>query len=974
MESRYTLLLAVLILASTSAWSQSPTLVTIRLSQPPPNQVRIADLWKVELNNRSGRDVRVYLHGTAEELSIPDGLIVEAFTRQITLPPGISRITGNNVQPIRTQNENRKYRDVLLATGSAPTGEYRICCEVIEAENDQLLGLDCKQITVNRMTVPVLIAPPEASDVPDRLPVFSWMPSMPPGPGQRIFYEIRVAEMFGKQTPQDAILRNPLHLKLENLTRTVLQYPISARTLEVGRRYAWMVVAWEDRSTARVNLGESEIWWFTFQPLSSDEGGTDSAGRGTAEGGKPGQPTTIPSDACPGDNWDFELGTLACWTPDGDAWLLQPVKGMHPVLGDLGQHRDWWVTSYAVAIGDKARGTLESEEFQLRTSGIGFLAGGNLSADVAVELLVEKQPKDTLKLESRKISGSSKDYWLASTTSKQIQRNIGKATAGMSERMVPVEWDVRQFLNRSARIVVVDKSTVAHINVDHFRFYDIEKADTIKQPVLAMAAGELHSLAVTAEKKPSKTDWAKLSKDAADIKGRTGSIETVATINETTMGLKGGVQTYLAQHQQSPTAAPFKNSNASNDDVAIESFSMDAAFASESTKKLFNNYALAAKPKTTVVWGWGSNATRQIAGLAATAIAQPRLVPPLKNIEALAAGMAHSLFVDRDNTLYAVGLNDYYQLGIGPDNRNTLTTPAALQSYAKCIAVSAGHRHSLALSKNGVVMAWGYNGNGELGFGVTRSYHPTSGQVSGIVHAKIPYPQINKTPIAVAIAAGGSHSALLDQHGQVWCWGVNLHGQCGRDNDTTSFDEPVVVSLPLSVPSITHISSKPSQGLRPVAISCGDVHSMALLSNGTVRTWGSNASGQLGDGTTKDSHKPVTVQGLSGVRAIAAGGTFSLALDSAGVVWAWGNNGVGQLGTGDRVSSFVPVQVERLDAITGIVAGGAHAMAVRLDGSLWTWGLNNTGQRGEGAVVNLAPVPADPPILPLRVEKLAVAP
>jgi alpha-tubulin suppressor-like RCC1 family protein len=116
------------------------------------------------------------------------------------------------------------------------------------------------------------------------------------------------------------------------------------------------------------------------------------------------------------------------------------------------------------------------------------------------------------------------------------------------------------------------------------------------------------------------------------------------------------------------------------------------------------------------------------------------------------------------------------------------------------------------------------------------------------------------------------------------------------------------------------------------------------------------------------------VKGLGGIQAIAAGGTFSLALDTAGVVWAWGNNGVGQLGTGDRISRFTPVQVERLDAITGIVAGGAHAMAVRRDGSLWTWGLQNAGQLGEGAVVNLTPVPADSPRLPMRVEKLAVAP
>lgn len=968
MNRRYTLFCLALVCAATSALSQG-TLVTIRLSQPPPNQVRIADLWKVELNNRSGRDVRVYLHGTAEELSIPDGLIVEAFTKVLTIRPGITRLTGNEVQPVRTANENRKYRDVLLSTGSAPTGEYRICCEVVEEATDQVLGLDCKTITVNRMTIPVLIAPPDESEVLDRLPVFSWMPSVPPGPGQRISYELRLAEVFGRQTAQDAIVRNPLHLKLENLVRTVIQYPISARNLEPGRRYAWMVVAWEDRGTARVNLGESEVWWFTFQPSVSDEGGTGNANDSSSRGSGRGTPTS--TAGCQGENWDFELGTLECWTPDGDAWFDQPIKGEHPVLGDLGQHRDWWVTSFATALGDMARGTLESEEVQLRTSGVGFLAGGDLASDVAVELLVEKQPKDTFKLETRKVAGAPKEYWLAATTAKQSAR--GKAVAGMSERLVPVEWDVRQFMNRAARIVIADRSTVGHINVDNFRFYDIEKSDTIKQPVLAMAAGELHSLAVTPEKKPTKAEWTKGGKDVLDVKNRTSKVEATTVVNETSMNLKGNLAAYVTQKQQSTKVASQTSGQTSTDDddqdVNFLTFTVQPQ-----TTKIYEQLIVAMKNQPTVVWGWGSNLARQIAGVTSAAVPQPRLVIPLKNIEALAAGMAHSLFVDRSQKVFASGLNDFYQLGIGTENRGTIGTPTALKTSAEFIAVAAGHRHSLGLTKQGQLWAWGYNGNGELGFGATRIDDATTGQLKAILHVAVPFPHglKSKPPTYYAVAAGGSHSAALDVSGRVWCWGVNHYGQCGRNDDTSAFDAPVQVDLPLSVGSIKQIAKGPP--MMPIAVACGDVHSMALMSDGTVRAWGSNASGQLGDGTTKDSHKPVVVKGLQGIRAIAAGGTFSIALDTAGVVWAWGNNGVGQLGTGDRVSRFEPVQVERLDAITGIVAGGAHAMAVRRDGSLWTWGLNNAGQLGEGAVVNVTPVPADTPRLPMRVEKLAVAP
>jgi Regulator of chromosome condensation (RCC1) repeat len=112
------------------------------------------------------------------------------------------------------------------------------------------------------------------------------------------------------------------------------------------------------------------------------------------------------------------------------------------------------------------------------------------------------------------------------------------------------------------------------------------------------------------------------------------------------------------------------------------------------------------------------------------------------------------------------------------------------------------------------------------------------------------------------------------------------------------------------------------------AISAGEEHSLALLSNGTVMAWGSNVYEQLGDGTETDRKVPVAVSGLSGVTAISAGGGHSLALLSNATVMAWGSDAYGQLGNGTSAISFgVPVAVSGLSGVTGISAGGWHSLS-----------------------------------------------
>nr|WP_311282636.1 HYR domain-containing protein [Peribacillus simplex] len=121
-----------------------------------------------------------------------------------------------------------------------------------------------------------------------------------------------------------------------------------------------------------------------------------------------------------------------------------------------------------------------------------------------------------------------------------------------------------------------------------------------------------------------------------------------------------------------------------------------------------------------------------------------------------------------------------------------------------------------------------------------------------------------------------------------------------------------------------------------IAIAAGEFHSLALLNDGTVRAWGNNESGQLGDGTNIDSNVPVQVKGTGGsgalnnVVAIAAGGFHSLALLNDGTVRAWGNNESGQLGDGINTDSDIPVTVSGLTNSNIIAGGGDHSLDIQL--------------------------------------------
>ena len=202
-------------------------------------------------------------------------------------------------------------------------------------------------------------------------------------------------------------------------------------------------------------------------------------------------------------------------------------------------------------------------------------------------------------------------------------------------------------------------------------------------------------------------------------------------------------------------------------------------------------------------------------------------------------------------------------------------------------------------------------------------------------------------PIAPAIFGGRAHSIALKPDGTVWAWGENSLGELGDGTNVDHF----AVSQVVGEGGVGHL-----QGIVQIAVDQAGNHNLALAADGTVWTWGNNASGQLGTGATGGySATPVQVTHpvdpsgyLTGITAIAGGEGSCIALRSDGTVWTWGEGSRGQLGHFRKNDANVPVQVQVENSVaflTDVIAiggGEQHHGAIRSDGTVWTWGDSNT--------------------------------
>lgn len=345
------------------------------------------------------------------------------------------------------------------------------------------------------------------------------------------------------------------------------------------------------------------------------------------------------------------------------------------------------------------------------------------------------------------------------------------------------------------------------------------------------------------------------------------------------------------------------------------------------------------------VWAWGWNAYGQLGDNTQTDSYVPVRVrcnlpgnPFLTNVVAIAAGNEHNLALDLTGTVWAWGSNTYGQLGNGTLTMRMVATPVqGLPGIAR--SVSCGNDLSRVLLANGTAWAWGLNDHGQIGDGSTNNSAAPR--------------QVLNLPDAVILGGGEAHGLAVKRDGTLMAWGWNFSGQVG-DGSTTDRLSPVLVS-----------------GLANVAgVSVGgEAHSIAMLTDGSVKAWGNNLQGAIGDGTTVNRTLPVQVSGLAPgqtgpgtgpwTKGIWAGQAHSLAIVDTGPAVAgraWGRNNYGQLGTGttSQGATTMPNPISTSTPFASMAGGWYHSMAVAASfspgqGQVFAWGKNTFGQVGTGS-------------------------
>ncbi|KAK9110247.1 hypothetical protein Sjap_018307 [Stephania japonica] len=304
----------------------------------------------------------------------------------------------------------------------------------------------------------------------------------------------------------------------------------------------------------------------------------------------------------------------------------------------------------------------------------------------------------------------------------------------------------------------------------------------------------------------------------------------------------------------------------------------------------------------------------------------PAVCKALENqsLRSISCGGAHTLFLTETGRVYATGLNDFGQLGVS-DLKSYSLVPVEVSGFPKEISeISAGYRHSSAISVDGELYMWGNNSSGQLGLGKKAAKAiPIPSRVFCLDDIKIKM-----------VSLGSEHSIAVTDEGDVLSWGAGGFGRLGHDPQSR------FLGFLRNTSEYTPRLVKKLEGIKVKAVSAGLLHSACVSEMGSIFIFGEGMVYKPGLSEKNNAQLPSTMSELPFCQEVACGGYHTCAISNGGELYTWGSNENGCLGVGCIDAIHVPEKVEgplfRL-SVCQVSCGWKHTAAI-CDGNVFTWG------------------------------------
>jgi alpha-tubulin suppressor-like RCC1 family protein len=304
------------------------------------------------------------------------------------------------------------------------------------------------------------------------------------------------------------------------------------------------------------------------------------------------------------------------------------------------------------------------------------------------------------------------------------------------------------------------------------------------------------------------------------------------------------------------------------------------------------------------------------------------------NWKQVSSGSGHTAAIKTDGTLWTWGYGRDGVLGNGITTGNISTPITTFAGGTNWKQVSSGTLHTAAIKTDGTLWTWGNGTNGRLG-------------TNDIINRSTPVTTFAGGTNWKQVSSGYNHTAAIKTDGTLWTWGSGSTGRLGRFSIGTDKLTPVTTFAG----GTNWADTATTEPEDLYTLSSGNAHTAAIKTDGTLWTWGSGTSAQLGTNDLTQRNTPVTTfAGGTNWKQVSSGIQHTAAIKTDGTLWTWGTGNNGRLGNGVATGN-ISTPVTTFAGGTNwkqVSSGIQHTAAIKTDGTLWTWGTGNNGRLGNG--------------------------